>query len=115
MVDLDKLSLDVQLFFNEMSFDQYQNRHSHQGCILSGICYLKAPQGSANIVFHDPRNHYDFIQLPLNEKVDLSVYSIPPKEGMILIWPAWIKHHVEVNKVDERLVAVFNIIEKEIK
>jgi len=112
MVVTSKINLGVDIFFSEMNIGDSHLTHTHPNSLLSGILYLEVPEGSSNIVFHDPRNHYDYVHIDTVDNIDLSIYSIAPKNGLILIWPAWIKHKVPVNTVNGRITAVFNIVQK---
>jgi len=105
------LKLDVEIFFSEMKEGDCHKIHAHPNCLLSGVIYLDVPDNSASINFYDSRNHYDFVGLKTVNNIDLSIYTIPPKTGLILIWPAWIKHEVPLNKVNGRITAVFNIVQ----
>jgi uncharacterized protein (TIGR02466 family) len=112
MVLIEKLNLDVELFFSEMNSGDHHGTHAHPNCLLSGICYLATTDSSSDIIFRDPRNHYDYVYLETVNNIDVSTYSITPRAGLILIWPAWVKHEVPVNKTNGRITAVFNIVQK---
>jgi uncharacterized protein (TIGR02466 family) len=104
-------SIVIQLFFSEMDVDDHHEEHCHPNCILSGILYLKVPDNSAPIIFHDRSPHRDYVYIDnIDDTVDLTKYTIPPKDGLMLIWPSWMRHQVPLNKSNSRITCVFNVI-----
>ncbi len=69
--------------------------HIHANTLLSGCFYLKAPEGSGEIVFRDPRAGAVLTGFPgkgINTPKD---FKIKPTEGTLLIFPNWLEHFVE--------------------
>lgn len=60
-------------------------QHVHVGAVLSGVLYVRSPEGSGEIVFHDPRGSLP----PFGRAV-----SHKPCAGDLLIFPPWLEHGV---------------------
>lgn len=82
--------------------------HIHPKSILSGVFYVAAPEDSGNLRLHDPRpaalmtgDLPDYVSSPV---------EIPPKPGMLLLFPAWLPHEVLENRSQEdRISIAFNV------
>jgi uncharacterized protein (TIGR02466 family) len=75
--------------------------------------YLQVPDGSAPIVFSDPRAFRNFISLPrINDApAGWEQVSFTPEVGLFLIWESWLAHEVPKNLSKEgRITMVFNLI-----
>ena len=96
----------------------YNVDHSHTGCLLSAVFYIKVPENSGKITFLNSnglliesylteRNlnvNYDACDYSLS-----SVFSVEPKEKCLIIFPAWLTHRVEPNSSNEdRISIAFN-------
>lgn len=87
--------------------------HSHPNNFLSGVYYVRAPEGGNSISFHDPRPQPAIIAPPRSEmgpanaaKADLKVEA-----GDLVIFPAWLFHSVPINRSRENRVSVaFNFM-----
>lgn len=107
-----QINLNCEIFFSEMFEGDFHAAHEHPNTLLSGIVYLRVPEGSSKIRFHDPRFHNKVINLPVVEsnQANWLWYDIAPEEGLVLIWPGWLNHEVLKNQSkDGRLTAVFNL------
>jgi len=87
--------------------------HGHPNNYLSGVYYVKAPEGADNILFHDFRMDRHVIvpryaeQSPQND----SLARVPIAEGVMIMFPAWLPHSVEANPTDEERISLsFNIM-----
>jgi uncharacterized protein (TIGR02466 family) len=85
--------------------------HIHDGCLLSGVFYLRVPGGSGNLVFRDPRpgvaNSFAKGSAP-NACKDI---QLRPEAGLIVLFPHWLEHFVEVHSDDTPRVAIgFNAV-----
>ena len=82
--------------------------HHHSPNLLSGVAYLDAITAeSGRLILRDPRpgrSMFNNIQLgPVDVPVEAEV-------GSILIFPAWLEHSVEINKLAERRRSIaFNL------
>jgi len=91
----------------------YNERHSHdphRGTFLSGVFYVKCPEGSGNIRFFDPRPHIQSApdMMYYNEGNNYMYFGAIP--NTLIMFPGWLEHEVEVNKsTEERISISFNI------
>ena len=94
--------------------------HIHSGLTYSGVYFIKIPKvmNGGKFLFYR-----DFNEANLNSKsfmgdfkkgyklqaYDYPIISIPPKENVLIIFPAWIPHAVETNLSEEdRISLSFN-------
>jgi len=85
--------------------------HMHEGCLLSGTFYLQVPEGSGSLVFRDPRpgvlNSFAKGSAP-NAYRDI---QLRPDAGLIVLFPHWLEHFVEVHASDTPRIAIaFNAV-----
>jgi uncharacterized protein (TIGR02466 family) len=88
-------------------------RHSHPNCFLSGVYYVKAPEGCGDIVFHDPRPQAAVLypQLTENTNQNSDRHYVTPFEGMMILFPSWLEHSVTKNTAGaDRLSISFNVM-----
>ena len=87
-------------------------RHIHSNNYISAAYYVKSPENSGDIVFHDPRSVTTFRYPKISERNTLNsnVFSIKPKEGLLVLFPSYLYHSVDFNRTEEeRVVISFNI------
>jgi len=111
--DLKKSEVKVTAMWSIINHKNTSNaRHIHPNNYISAAYYLKAPENSGNINFHDPRSA-NAIRFPtaLNaNKLNSNIFSVQPKEGLLVLFPSYIHHSVNINNSeDERIVISFNI------
>ena len=115
-VDTKKLKdPSVYMWVNINPKGASNTRHTHitytRSLLLSGVYYVKVPENSGRIRFYDPRN-ISMLNPPDYEYYHDSVlYNfVQPQEDMILFFPSWFEHDVEVNQSNEERVSIgFNI------
>ena len=75
--------------------NEYQGEHNHgyNNDLISGIIYIKTPINSSKIIFSSPNPYLSHICIQ-----EYSIVNYTPKEGMILIFPSFLKHKVLPNK-----------------
>jgi uncharacterized protein (TIGR02466 family) len=79
--------------------NDYVNSHCHHNSIMSGIFYVSVPEGSGNITFERPDNQECFFKATHRNPYSFSTYTLPPGENMLLLFPSFIKHRVEMHKI----------------
>lgn len=87
-------------------------RHIHSNNYISSAYYVKAPEKCGDIVFYDPRSVATFRHPKIStpNKLNTNIFSIQPKEGLLVLFPSYLYHSVDMNKTDEeRIVISFNI------
>lgn len=89
--------------------------HTHPNNLLSGVYYARIPDGSARIVFEDPRPQAG-VMIPAYNKYtqqNSAQHPFDVAEGQMLIFPAWLSHLVETHTQDvERISIAFNCVPK---
>ena len=87
-------------------------RHIHSNNFISAAYYVKAPNNCGDIVFYDPRSA-NVIRSPIistMNKLNSTIFSVSPKEGLLVLFPSYLHHSVNSNESDEeRIVLSFNI------
>lgn len=105
------LYLESWVNINRTGNSNKKHTHFNNNIYLSGVYYVQVPDKSGNILFHDDRN-------PLHPyAVDNSYFDdgfehkyLTPKAGIVLYFPCWVPHSVEVNESpDDRISIGFNI------
>ena len=89
------------------------DRHTHPGCDLAGIFYVKVPDGDVGeLEFENPSNYPQFNLLmsmddKLKEEHRMS-HSLwfKPKEGALVIFPSHILHRVMTNNTNEDRISI---------
>ena len=92
--------------------------HTHSNSILSGVYYIKTPEKCGNIQFWHPagdlidRDWHFILESNFNayNTYNSTQWWLPPEEGMLYIFPSWLKHSVDPNMSDkERISISFNV------
>lgn len=84
--------------------------HTHPHSLISGVLFLKCDSDSSKLYFKNP-NPFLQTQTYFNNNSDnYDIYSIIPKEGLLLLWPSWLLHgsSEDMNYSKERIAISFN-------
>ena len=100
------------IWFNVNGYKDFNHAHCHYGSILSAAFYVKVPDTSAPILFHNPSP----IDMYLRQEVMTGLNSLntlaaayPPEENVLYIFPSWLKHSVQPNQsTEDRISFSFN-------
>ena len=87
-------------------------QHNHPNAFLSSAYYVKFPKNSGNIKFFDPREQKNIRYPKIKKFTEMSapIVEVGPKEGDLLIFPAYLYHSVSQNLSDEdRIIVSFNV------
>ena len=87
-------------------------QHNHPNAYLSSAYYVKVPKNSGNIKFFDPKVQKNIRYPKIKNYTDVSAANveITPKEGDLLIFPAYLYHSVGENlSEDDRIIVSFNV------
>tara|TARA_Y100000590_G_C15630310_1_gene980963 strand:- start:19 stop:624 length:606 start_codon:yes stop_codon:yes gene_type:complete len=87
-------------------------QHNHPNAYLSSAYYVKFPKSSGNIKFYDPREQKNIRYPKIKKFTEMSapIVEIAPKEGDLLIFPAYLYHAVSENLAeDDRIIVSFNV------
>jgi len=95
-------------WFNLNKAGHSQEWHAHTDSFISGVYYYQTNGQDGDLMF---KNTNQFAQrgfFPTGKKVPEKVFY-SPVEGMILLFPGWMDHRVQVNKTeDTRITVAFN-------
>jgi len=88
---------------------EFYMMHTHPNAILTGTYYLSTPENSGDFAFIDTQ---EIALDPVNGKA--SLVRIPPKEGNLVFFPAYLMHEVQKNNSsDVRISLTFDLKLKE--
>ena len=85
--------------------------HVHPNSNISGVIWIKIPNDSGNLYFHNPDNfqkhkEINFYKSFLNQGEG---YELEPQEGNVVLFPSCLQHEVTKNlSNDERVSISFN-------
>ena len=105
---------NMWLMINEKH--HYVDWHIHHKATLSGVYYIKHDGvENGNIMFKHPEHpqmsalHWKKELVEVWDMTSGELFIIPPKSNMLLIFPSWLEHKVEMNlKDDTRISLSFN-------
>jgi uncharacterized protein (TIGR02466 family) len=104
------------MWFNINFYKDSNISHNHSGDDISGVYYIKTPNECGNIIFENPAQDlltYYFLNVENPEEVNAysaKTWWMPSEVNMLYLFPAWLKHSVEINKnkTEERVSIAFN-------
>ncbi len=108
---------------NVNRFADYHDYHNHPRAYLSGTYYVRVPTDVEKldtrrdvrpgcITLYDPRGAVNMTAIKGDPYIEPE-YTIDPRPGMILMWPAFINHFVHPNLSKQpRLSISFNVVLK---
>jgi len=91
--------------------------HTHPNCLFSGVYYVTTPKNSGELIISDPRPGVQQIKpVRKNESLPRDVWRevfLEPKEGRLLMFPAWLWHRVAVNQSKYLRISIsFNFVQE---
>jgi uncharacterized protein (TIGR02466 family) len=98
-------------WFNINNRHSYNTSHTHPGCLISAVLYVTAPKDSGALVIERPDDfHKHIVQAAPNEN-NIARIIQEPKKGLLVMFPSFITHYVEMSKSDESRISIaFNFI-----
>jgi uncharacterized protein (TIGR02466 family) len=87
--------------------------HTHPNNYLSGVYYIQTQEGANTISFDDPRPQTNIIAPVTSEITDENAgqIHITTRDGLLILFPAWLQHQVPQNKSQRARISVaFNIM-----
>lgn len=87
--------------------------HTHPNNYLGGVYYVDMPADAATIAFQDPRAQTHVVSPRVKESTpeNSGRAVIAVKEGMMLLFPAWLAHSVTANpSARDRISISFNLM-----
>ncbi len=115
--NIDKsINFDVDAWININKPGDYNTKHHHPNCHLSGVLWVKAPEECGRIQFQSPVEFQTYTEVQSyteefkNSNNYFHTYYFSPIEGRILVFPSHLQHEVLENKSNEDRISVsFNI------
>jgi uncharacterized protein (TIGR02466 family) len=116
---IDKSILLKNAWVNINQKSNSNQSHTHPGCILSGVYYIKTPKGCGDI--HFQHHSIDMMTRDWSNFINRNWYSeynqynselwwLPSEEGRLYVFPSWIRHMVKPNMSDEERISIsFNV------
>ncbi|MDX1488125.1 MAG: 2OG-Fe(II) oxygenase family protein [Acidiferrobacterales bacterium] len=113
----------LQGWANVNRLGDYHDPHNHPYAYLSGTYYVRVPNSRVPlrsradvrpgcITFYDPRGAVNMTAIKGDPQIEPE-FTVLPKPGMILMWPAFVMHYVHPNLSEEPRISVsFNLIVK---
>lgn len=102
------------LWININDYKDFNYPHIHPTSILSGAFYINVPKNSGNIVFHNSASDLmyplSYIGVDSYNQFNSSTWWIKPENNLLILFPSWLKHHVEPNLSNKKRISIsFNI------
>lgn len=105
----DKYMMDVEGWVNVAHRYCLNTPHDHPGWVWSGCYYVKIPkqdkEHGGRIEFMDHRTNIRTLTVA-GAPCFASKYSVPPKAGMLILFPSYLRHWVYPNESEEPRVSV---------
>jgi len=98
---------------NVSSHGYPHRQHIHPNNFLSGAYYVKTAAGADAIEFYDPRPQAGFMVPPARnqDRANSDRVTLDVREGMLIMFPAWLQHSVPPNMSEATRVSVaFNLM-----
>ena len=106
----------IEAWININKPGDYNIKHTHPTCDLSGVIWLKAPKDCGNIVFDSPfafqtHNEVESYTDDFKDSANYHhAYWLPAKEGRMITFPSHLEHDVQENLSNEDRISVsYNI------
>lgn len=87
--------------------------HTHPNNYLGGTYYVDVPAGAGSITFWDPRPQSYVVSPRVKQSTpeNSGRAVVPVKEGMLILFPAWLSHSVAANPAEQERISVsFNLM-----
>lgn len=117
ITNLEFISSDIAITSSWVNINdsrQCMNSDHVHGDTLSGVFYLKVPEGSGRLVIKNPAINRVWQGCSMTEEKNqftAEIIKIDPVEGDIIIFPSYLPHSVETNNHDDERISIsFNII-----
>jgi len=110
-LNIDQFPLRItDCWLNVYGEGHAQEVHNHANSVLSGIYYVKAPEGSGALVIQSPYADSMFSAPVIqNDGLNLLHINVQPQEGMMILFRSFVKHSVKPNRIkEERISIAFN-------
>ena len=99
----------VNMWININPTGGYNSCHIHGDSLLSGVYYVKSPDLSQAIIFHNPcaaRNLITSTFTTMNNALTFNTVEYKPIKGRLIIFPSWLPHEVKSNNHQEDRISI---------
>lgn len=102
------------LWCNINSYKDYNKAHRHPESCLSGVFYIQTPANCGRLCFVRESSalidaYWDRYTDSYNTHTSRE-FGVPPRAGMLLLFPSWCEHFVEPNLSKEKRISLsFNL------
>ena len=97
-----------EMWLNIAKKGGYQEEHNHGSVMFSGVFYLQVNEESGYFQFINPLES-EAILMGYSD-IFQELYTIVPKNGMIVLFPGWMRHKALPNRTDQDRISIsFNI------
>jgi uncharacterized protein (TIGR02466 family) len=104
--DTERFSIN-QMWANNSKLNRSHPMHYHPNSFFSGIVYLTS---GSKTYFQDPVMFRLSSQIQVSSDLDNPMFEIEPNPGQIVIFPSWLYHGTQQNKIENRMTISFNSI-----
>jgi len=98
-------------WFNKLEKNGSVDAHRHERSVLSGAYYPCVEEDSAPLMFESPLQPYA-MNMNYIKQTRFSTYTevFRPSDGLLILFPSWLKHSVPPNQSGKRYTVSFNTI-----
>jgi len=100
------------MWININSYKDSNSIHTHPGCLISGVYYIKTSKNCGNITFKKSSNidyHVQGEKVTEWNSLNTVFWSLPAVENTLYLFPSWVKHLVPLNySKEDRISLSFN-------
>ena len=107
-LDIDRFPLRItDCWLNIYGEGHAQDVHNHANSVISGIYYVKAPEGSGALMVRSP-NAESMFQPPVvaQDSLNMTNINIRPKEGLMILFRSFVMHAVKPNRIKDDLISI---------
>jgi uncharacterized protein (TIGR02466 family) len=92
----------------KLSNGDYADTHTHPNFIISGVLYIKTPEGSSNIVFKNRTEMFPGFSFECDEYTEFNAgtLDVTAKEGLLVLFPSSLPHSINRNKSKEERISI---------
>jgi hypothetical protein len=101
--DPDNLKYSRKSWINEFGKGTYAHCHHHSTADIAGVYYYQTSGDDGSIYFESPVSEAGCTPawVQLNER-----FNIPPKVGLLIMFPGWLRHGVSTNRTDSKRISL---------
>lgn len=117
MYESFKMQDDLEFFISRSWFTKtkpggFGRKHMHTNSILSGVMYIQTSLNCGNLLLHSATKKFGSMEFSYKEENQHnSIFiSMPPKDGMMIIFPSTVEHEMGKNlSTEDRYSLAFDI------